>query len=160
MTGIYRLSIECMDGPNLKERFIRKIEVSSDTTLADLHFMILELVGFDDSDHLADFYLSYSWHGWKTWLTVAEDGDQSKEDGLWETPLSDLFPLPRNRKLYHLFDHGMSWIFEIRKKGREKKPAPGAEYPCLVAEEGPQPVQHEPPEDYSLEFMQRQETPC
>lgn len=150
MSGIYTLQIRCVSGPNLKERFLRLIETFNDIALGDLHFMILELTDFDGSDHLSDFYLSNSWHGRKTWITISENGDQDVEEQLWETPLADLFPLPRNRNLYFLFDYGDSWIFEIRKKGREKRPVPGTEYPILVGEEGPQPVQYEDPDEDSF----------
>ena len=85
MTGIYTRSIECMGGPNLKERFLRVIEVETDTTLADLHDHILELTGFDGSDHLSDSYLANNWYGgeksgsrWPKTATKARRMDSGK----------------------------------------------------------------------------------
>lgn len=147
-TAIYTLSIECMTGPHWKDRYLRVIETPGDTTLGDLHFIMLELTGFDDSDHLTGFYQSNAWYGRrKEWLTVSDDGDEGEEELLWDKPLTDLFPLPRNRKLYYLFDFGDSWIFEIRTMGRQKKPTPGVEYPLLIQEEGSELVQYEYPDE-------------
>ena len=148
MTANYTLSIECMSGRNLKDRYVRIIETPSDTTLGDLHYIVLEMTSFDGSDHLSGFYLANAWQGRrKEWLTVSDDGDEAAEELLWDKPLANLYPLPRTKKLYYLFDFGDSWIFEIRKKGREIKPAPGVEYPLLIHEEGPQLVQYEYPDE-------------
>ena len=147
MTPIYTLSIECLSGRHLPDRYVRIIETPTDTTLGDLHFLILDLAEFDGSDHLSGFYLANHWGGRKTWITIADDDDEAEEARLWDQALADLYPLPRNKKLYFLFDFGDSWIFEIRKQGREKQPAAGVEYPVLIHQEGPQLIQYESPEE-------------
>ena len=134
---IYTLSIECVCGPNLIEPFERTVEVPSNSTLGDLHWLILDLVEFDDEDHLTGFYVARTWEGPKAWLL-----DDSEETP-WEMALEEIYPLPARRHLYFLYDFGDSWIFEIRK-GKDKTEEEGVEYPCLIKSIGP------PPDEYPV----------
>ena len=134
---IYTLSIECVCGPNLIEPFERTVEVPSNSTLGDLHWLILDLVEFDDDDHLTGFYGARTWEGPKAWLL-----DDSEETP-WEMALEEIYPLPARRHLYFLYDFGDSWIFEIRK-GKDKTEEEGVEYPCLIKSIGP------PPDEYPV----------
>ena len=106
---IYTLTIQCVRGPNLFEPFQRIVEVPSDCSLGDMHWMILDLVNFDGDDHLTGFFLARIWEGPKTWLL--DDRDEPP----WERRLVEIFPLPPRQSLFFLYDFGNSWIFEIRK---------------------------------------------
>jgi hypothetical protein len=142
---IYRLAIQCVAGVGLDAPFLRVAEVASDSTLADLHGLILLLAGFED-DHLSTFYLANTIMGQRVWLVEPDEWDPNPGiDGggpLWHMSLADVFPLPKHKKLYYWFDFGDDWIFEIRKKGKDLVETPGSPYPRLIEEEGPQPEQY------------------
>jgi len=142
---IYRLEIQCVAGVGLDAPFLRVVEVASDSTLADLHGLILILAGFED-DHLSTFYLANTIMGQRVWLIEPDEWDPNPGiDGgspLWRMRLADVFPLPKHKKLYYWFDFGDDWIFEIRKKGKDLVETPGSPYPRLIEEEGPQPEQY------------------
>ncbi len=144
MIAILTISIECVWGMYLKERFYRVVELPADTTLGALHDLIQQLTGFGD-DHMATFFTANSHRGRKVWFT--EDGETDEDhdapDGsLWSIPLGRIFPLPKHKKLYYWFDFGDDWIFEIRKKRGKGVPGAGVKYPRVIAEEGPQPEQY------------------
>jgi hypothetical protein len=145
MKTIYTLSIKCVWGAYFNDRFLRVIEVPSDMTLGDLHFLILNLSEFDN-DHLSTFYTANTLRGKKVWFTESdewEEGHDALSDGpLWDIPLHDIFPLPKHKKLYYWFDFGDDWKFEIRKKGKDKTPVSGVNYPRVIQEEGPKPEQY------------------
>jgi hypothetical protein len=145
MMTIFTLSIECVWGAYLKERFIRVVEVPSDMTLGDLHFFMQDLTGFDD-DHMSTFYSANTQRGKKVWFTESgewEEGHDAINGGpLWEIPLQDIFPLPKHKKLFYWFDFGDDWIFEIRKKGKDLPSASGVKYPRVIHKEGPKPEQY------------------
>ena len=145
MKTIYTLSIECVYGAYLKERFLRVVEVPSDLTLGDMHLLILKLTGFDN-DHMATFYLANSHRGRKVWFTESgewKEGDDAMDGGpLWEIALHDVFPLAKHKKLFYWFDFGDDWTFEIRKKGKEAPPVSRVKYPRVIHEEGPKPEQY------------------
>jgi hypothetical protein len=69
---IYRLAIECVAGVGLDAPFLRVVEVASDSTLADLHGLILHLAGFED-DHLSTFYLANTIMGQRVWLVEPDE---------------------------------------------------------------------------------------
>ena len=142
---IYNLSIKCVWGAYLNDRFLRVVEVPSDMTLGDLHFLMLNLTGFDN-DHLSTFYTANTLRGKKSWFTESdewEEGHDTISGGpLWDIPLHDVFPLPKHKKLYYWFDFGDDWKFEIRKKGKDKTPVSGVNYPRVIQEEGPKPEQY------------------
>ena len=145
MTAIYRLAIRCVAGLYFKEPFLRVVEVKASTTLNDLHKLIRKLTDFDD-DHLTTFYLANTLNGRKTWLVDADATDDEpdiwREGPLWKIRLSEIYPLPKHKKLYYWFDFGDCWIFEIRKQGKESPAKPGVRYPRLLEEEGPKPEQY------------------
>lgn len=145
MKHIYKLSIECVFGAYLEERFLRVVEVPSDMTLGDMHFLMLDLAGFDN-DHMSTFYMANSLGGKKIYFT--EDGeweethDEMMPDYLWNIPLHNVWPLPKHKKPYYLFDYGDAWTFDIRKKGKEAAPVAEVNYPRIIQEEGPKPDQY------------------
>jgi hypothetical protein len=127
MTAIYRLAIRCVAGLYLKEPFLRVVEVKTSTTLNDLHKLIRKLTDFDD-DHLTTFYLANTLNGRKAWLVDPDEMDDApdtwREGPLWKIRLSEIYPLPKHKKLYYWFDFGDCWIFEIRKQTPNKTNAP------------------------------------
>ena len=137
---IYTLSIECVWGAYLKERFLRLVEVPSDMTLGDLHFFIRDLTEFD-ADHLSTFYIANTFRGKKIWFTDTGEWEEENE-AMWTLPLEQVFLLGTHKKLYYWFDFGDDWIFEIRKKGKETTPSPRVKYPRLIHKEGPKPIQY------------------
>jgi hypothetical protein len=139
MKTIYTLTIECVWGAYLKDRFYRVVEVPCDMTLGDLHFYMQELTGFDD-DHPSTFYVANTWRGNKIYLTENEDWDIN--DPMWTKTLEQVFPLGPHKKLYYWFDFGDDWTFEIRKTGKEKEMTPKVKYPRVTVKEGPKPVQY------------------
>jgi hypothetical protein len=125
---------------HLTEGYRFVMEVPVDSTLAELASFILGMVNFD-TEHLDEFYLANSKRGKKTWFTT--DGEWYKDDSAVEDIcLSKIFPLPKPKKLFYLYDFGDSWCFEITKKGKEKLANPDVEYPCIVEEEGLKPEQY------------------
>ena len=142
MNGILTLSIACVGGMYLTEEYRCVLEVPVDSTLADLASFVLGIADFD-GDHLDDFYLANSTRGKKTWFTA--DGKWDPDDSaMWELCLSKVFPLPKPKKLYYLYDFGNSWCFEITKKGKETIAHRDVEYPCIVEEIGRRPKQYGP----------------
>ncbi len=145
MSAIYTMSIECVWGAYLKERFFRVIEVPSEMTLHDLHSYMQELTGFDD-DHMSTFYVANSHRGKKVWFTETgeyDDGNDALDGGpMWDITLDKIFPLPKHKRLYYWFDFGDDWIFEIRKKGKDGLSVSSVHYPRVIQKEGPEPEQY------------------
>lgn len=144
MKTIFTLSIECVWGAYLKEPFLRVVEVPSDMTLGEMHSFMQDLTGFED-DHMSTFYSANTHSGEKVWFTESgecEEGHDDIDGPLWDIPLHQVFPLPKDRKLIYWFDFGDDWTFEISKKGKDGTPAPGAKYPRVIQEEGPKPEQY------------------
>lgn len=139
---IIKLQIECVWGFYLQEKFIRTIEIDEETSLADLHETIQDIVQFD-RDHLFDFFLanSPSPMAKKQWLNENDDSWQNHSD-YQRISLKDSLPTGR-KKLYYLFDYGDNWLFEIRKKrGNKNQPEPNVKYPRVIEEIGPVPEQY------------------
>lgn len=137
---IVTLVIKCVEGAYFEDPFKRTIEVPDDMTLGELHDTIQDLTGFDN-DHLFTFYISRGSRGKRTEVVESDEWEE-RQDGLYEIPLRDVFPLPPNMKLFYWFDFGDDWIFQIGKRGAPKLLDPDATYPRIVAETGPRPVQY------------------
>lgn len=140
MSAILTLSITCVTGRYLTAPYRFTIKTRDDATLADLQSCILDMVNFD-GDHLADFYLANGPYGRQTFLTPDGEWDDDN-DAIWKRRLADLFPLPKHKKLYYLYDMGASWRFEISKRGVPRAALPGGTYPLLVSEEGIKPLEY------------------
>jgi hypothetical protein len=109
------------------------LEIDRGATLRQLHLAIQRAVKFDN-DHLYEFYAARKSNGRRG---AVYSGDRI------DTPLAAIFPLPRNRKLFYLFDYGDSWRFQItRTRAAPQVPAAGTQYPRVIATSG------EPPEQY------------
>jgi hypothetical protein len=135
---IYTLTIECIDGPYLKEKCIRVIEIDGHNSLHDLHLAIQSAVKFDN-DHLYDFYAGRYPRHRKQIFTEGYDWEDRLED-YQRIRLNQVYPLPK-LKLYYLFDYGDNWVFEIKKGRKEKEPESKAKYPLVVKRLGSNPKQ-------------------
>ncbi len=118
------------------EVWYRMIEMESTSNLEILHLAIQEAVDFDN-DHLYEFFIANS-----IGSSEKERFDDDNQ-GLWEYSIGDLFPLPKHKKLFYLFDYGDSWYFRLtksRKKPKQKEA--GISYPRVVEILGKNPEQY------------------
>ena len=112
------------------------LEVDSSTTLNELHTAIQDAVHFDE-DHMYEFFIA----------RTARSGERKHfdmEDGsLQTTCIADVLPLPKDRKLFYLFDYGDNWIFRVSMTRRKPFEAEeGVRYPRLIQEVGDRPEQY------------------
>jgi hypothetical protein len=113
------------------------IEIADLATLEEVHYAIQRAVDFDN-DHLYEFFVARTERAQNR--TVYDD----ENEGIYDTRIRDLFPLPGKNRLFYLFDYGDSWLFtisRIRKKPHD--PIEGVSYPRVVQETGEKPVQYE-----------------
>ena len=115
------------------------IEVSEETTLADLHCIIQQLVNFDD-DHLHEFYAGRHWRNHK--VQFGEPASPFEANDAEDIRLSAVFPLEKKHNLYYHFDFGDDWIFEIKCRAGRKPMARRAKYPRIVEKSGRRPRQY------------------
>jgi len=112
------------------------LQVDSSTTLSDLHVAIQNAVKFD-FDHMYEFFIA----------RTERSGDKQHfdmEDGSVDTiRVADMFPLPKDRKLFYLFDYGDNWIFTVSTtRAKPFEPEKGVQYPRLIEEVGDRPEQY------------------
>lgn len=147
MSGIFTLAIDCVGGRYLNESYRYVIETPVELTLGELASHILGMLEFEETDHLDEFYLANSLGGKRTHLTPDGEWDDDSAQ-VMKIPLSAVFPLPKNKKLFYLFDFGASWRFQITKQGRQTEAQPGTEYPRVVSETGVKPKEFGDDEDW------------
>lgn len=145
MSNILSLTIDCIAGPYLKEPYKFVLEMPDYAYLGDLQAWILDVVDFDD-EHLSDFYIASSVRGKRTIITSDPESDEDYGEKTILS-LSELFPLPKNKKLYYLYGYGLSWYFQITKMRKSATCLAGQEYPRLVSETGTKPLQYGANED-------------
>jgi hypothetical protein len=119
-----------------KEPWFRTIEIESSATLEDLHLSIQDAIDFDN-DHMYEFFIANSIRSRNKIRFDDENND------VYERSLDDLFPLPKNKKVFYLFDYGDSWYFRItksRKKPKEKEL--GVSYPRVIDRAGKDLIQY------------------
>jgi len=139
--SVWTFKIVCEFGLYLEDEWEREFEICSDFTLLDLHVSILEIIGFDN-DHLYDFFAGRRSSNRKHIFT--EDESWEKREYVFSTTtLESIYPLPKDLKLYYIFDYGDKWTFRIVKtrkkpKGIEKD----VEYPKVIKELGKNPDQY------------------
>jgi hypothetical protein len=112
------------------------IEIDDSSSLEDLHLAIQDAVEFDN-DHMYEFYVARTEHSHN------RDVFDSEDDGVYNITLESLYPLPKARKLYYMFDYGDSWLFQVTKS--RKKPHEtinDIEYPRVINETGKKPEQY------------------
>lgn len=138
---IWTLVIKLLSGAWAEKEWSATIALDSSSTLEDLHLIIQQAVDFDD-DHLYSFYVARTPRS-RDRVLYDEEEDQVP----WEVTVESLFPLPKDRRLFYLFDYGDSWIFQVSRT--RKKPfaaEPGAQYPQLISESGEKPQQYPDPD--------------
>ncbi len=112
-----------------------EVEVEESMSLEDLHYEILNIVKFDN-DHMYQFFVSRREFG-------SERIHYDNREYSLNIKLSDLFPLPKNRKLFYNFDFGDEWVFQICKtRKKEKQPIDEKIYPIVISESGKKPEQY------------------
>ncbi len=112
------------------------IEVDADSSLEDLHFAIQDAVEFDN-DHMYEFYVARTERSHERHVFDCDSED------IYSVTLNSLYPLPKARKLYYMFDYGDSWLFKIGKSRKKPhKPVNGIEYPRIIKETGTKPEQY------------------
>lgn len=138
---IWNIQVDLLFGLYAKEDWTGVIEIESSSTLDELHYTLQKVLKFDN-DHLYEFFIS------RTPTSRDKQRFDEEEDKLVTITLEDLFPLPKGRKLYYMFDYGDSWLFRIKKNRiKPHPPAEGVKYPILVKEVGEKPVQYPHNED-------------
>ena len=132
---IITLTFTLRRGSYLKHDWQASVEIEQDYTLDDIHFVIQDLVGFDN-DHLYDFFLATSQYNLRS--------QYSLDDELgYERTIGSMFPLPKHRKLFYLFDWGDMWVFQISKdRKRPKEAEKRKKYPRVVSKAGRRPQQY------------------
>ena len=118
------------------EDWYRLIEIDEESNFVELHNIIQSAINFDD-DHLYEFFIANNCRSREKLRFDDENG------GLWEYTIGEIFPLPKGKKLFYLFDYGDSWYFRISKT--RKKPMAkekGIKYPRVVETVGENPEQY------------------
>ncbi len=137
---ICTLFIKLVGGTYYSTEFERTIEARDDMTLGELHHTMQDLTGFD-SDHLFMFFMARTMRSHRTY--VADDDEwEVRHEKMYRIPLKKIFPVPKGQKLFYWFDFGDDWIFEVRKRGKEKPEQKDIDYPRLISKLGPEPVQY------------------
>lgn len=117
-----------------------EIDVDAKTSLAELHNLIQQAVHFDN-DHLFEFFIA------RTDRSRDRIRYDEEDDELFTHTLDDIFPLPKNRNLYYMFDYGDSWYFQVsRTRRRPFLPKSDMDYPLLVSQTGKRPEQYPDPD--------------
>jgi len=156
---IWTLKIKLLSGRWVEKDWEATIALDASSTLADLHHIIQQAVGFDN-DHLYGFYVARTpwsrdrvrYNGSEQDGWYDDDEDEDEDDSASTTTLEGLFPLPADRRLFYLFDYGDNWIFQIsRARNKPFEPEPGSEWPLLIGERGDKPPQYPEP-DYTIQF--------
>ena len=132
------------ESPLAQEKWKGMIEIDSASTLEDLHLAIQNAVEFEN-DHLYEFYIAKSPMARERIRFTGYEDEFDDEDyvSIFDTKISDIFPLEKGQKFFYYFDFGDNWMFEISKSRKaDKEPVAGEEYPALVAEQGVAPVQY------------------
>lgn len=116
-------------------RWYAVLELDSSTTLSELHTAIQNLVTLDDG-HLYEFFIA------RTSRSSDRKHFDLEDDRLHTTRVADVLPLPKDRKLFYLYDYGDNRIFRVSPTRRQPfEPEKEVLYPRLIKEVG------DPPDD-------------
>lgn len=133
---IWTLDIKLVQGLYATGPWQGTIAIDAASTLEDLHYAIQRAVDFDD-DHLYELFIARGPHS----RDRVRFGNEDEE--LYTRTIESLFPLPKDRRLYYLFDYGDSWLFQIaRNRAKPFEAQAGVEYPVLIVEKGEKPPQY------------------
>ena len=139
---IWTLRVTCVWGMYFAEDCVRVIEMDSEASLLDLHDAIQDAVEFD-RDHPFEFIAGRHCRNRK--VVFAQDASRWDEEAAIyaDIKLADVYPLPKDCRLFYHFDFGDDWYFEIRKlRKRPFEPEPNVRYPRVTERIGPNPVQY------------------
>ncbi|MDP3011848.1 MAG: plasmid pRiA4b ORF-3 family protein [Candidatus Hydromicrobium sp.] len=131
-SGVYTFKVSLSNG------LWRKINLSHNHYLSDLHIAIQEAFDFDD-DHLYAFYIGGNRKTGKP-IYCAEVEEEGKTAD--EIKIADL-ELFKGQKILYLFDFGDEWWFDIKLLKIDKE-SPLPLKPVIVGSEG------KPPEQYPV----------
>lgn len=138
---IWTLRIECVTGRFLEGEWVRIVEIDSASTLLDVHDLIQDAIRFD-RDHPFEFFAGRNCRNRATIFGDAWDVEDSGED-FESLALEQVFPLPKNMKLYYHFDFGDDWRFVIRRmRTKPKEPEARVKYPRVIEKFGRNPRQY------------------
>jgi len=129
-SGVYTFKVSLHNG------LWRKINLSHDHYLSDLHLAIQEAFDFDN-DHLYAFYIGGKRKNGKA-IYCAEVEEEGKTAD--EINIADL-RLFRGQKIFYLFDFGDEWWFDIKLLKIDKE-SPLSPQPVIVGSEGESPEQY------------------
>ncbi|KAF5415089.1 MAG: hypothetical protein C5S48_06960 [Candidatus Methanogaster sp.] len=136
-----RERIEFVDGTyifrvTLAKNLWRRIEISADDTLLDLHSSIQEAYDFD-YDHLYSFFMDGRPWSRERFVSPYED------DGPYvdEVSIGNL-GLYVGQNILYLFDYGDEWYFQVKLEEIRKEGSKPRE-PTIIEEEGEAPEQYE-----------------
>ena len=133
---IWTIRIELLFGMYAEDNWEGIVELDSTSTLEDLHYIIQSAVEFDD-DHMYEFYIA------RTPRSHDKIRFDDENEKVYDTTLENLYPLPKDRKLFYMFDYGDSWLFKITKmRKKPHEPEIGIKYPILIDEKGIIPEQY------------------
>lgn len=133
---IITLKILLVRGMYCESDWSATIELDESSTLEDLHFAIQKAVDFED-DHMYCFFVS------RTDRSRSREYFDDENELIFTQTLKDLFPLPKDRCLFYLFDWGDEWVFKISpSRKRPHEPVKGVTYPRIESESGVKPVQY------------------
>ncbi|MGQ0835577.1 MAG: IS1096 element passenger TnpR family protein [Gammaproteobacteria bacterium] len=133
---IWTLKVKLVSGIHARGPWEATLEIDSSATLEDLHLAIQGAIRFSD-DHM------YMFHAARTFRSRDRIEFEREDGSLHETTLADLFPLPKDRKLFYWFDFGDDWIFSVGRTLTAPMIADKRrEYPRLVSTRGDTLVQY------------------
>ena len=140
MPLILTLDIKLSGWRIAQDSWSARIEVAENTTLTELHELILQLVGFAN-DHLHAFFAGRTWRSRTVTFGEPTDTPYGFNEGE-EVPLSEVFPLSKGHKLFYHFDFGDDWLFEIVRRPNAKQADRKSQYPQLLQEKGQRLIQY------------------
>jgi hypothetical protein len=122
-TQLYQLKITLAD---ISPPIWRRVQVSSTISLATLHTIIQEVMGWDDS-HMHQFKVGKTYYG-TSYPDDFDDVTMTKDEKT--VALSEAISKPKAKMVYE-YDFGDSWEHEILLE-KILSPEPGVKYPvCL-----------------------------
>ena len=114
------------------------IEIDDSSSLEVLHNAIQEAVEFANDHQYAFFFAREE---------RSRDRSFLEGEDLYQVCISELFPLPKGKKLFYWFDFGDNWIFQISKSRKKPKEAEkDIKYPRLMKVTGIKPIQYPDPD--------------
>ena len=135
-----REGIQSVDGTYvfrvaLRRNLWRRIEVSDEHTLLDLHYAIQRTYRFDN-DHLYSFFMDgKAWSHEKFTSPYDEEGPRVDEVRIGELGLSE------GQRILYLFDYGDEWRFQVTIE-EIRKDGPKPRKPKIVEKKGKAPEQY------------------